>query len=177
MKERHADLEIELVISNEPVSIDQAQAEITVRPARMLPPDLVGHHAADMRFSVYGHRRDLGRFSARPEDHRWVGVAPPLTRSPVGAWQDRTIGLFMTMRADSFLRIARLVEAGMGLAMLPDFVAKAHPDLVQVLQYEDHLSTSVWVAAHADLTHAEPVSILLEELTEALSNDPKLQHR
>lgn len=176
LRERHADLEIELVVSNAPVSIDQAQAEITVRPTRMLPPDLVGHHAAEMRFSVYGHRNDLGTFSARAEEHRWVGVAPPLTRSPVGAWQDRTIGPFVTMRADSFLTVARLVEAGMGLAMLPDFVAKAHPDLVQVLQYEERLVTSVWVAAHADLTHAEPVRILLDALTEALSKDPRLQH-
>lgn len=176
LKKRHADLEVELVVSNAPVSIDHAQAEITVRPTRMLPPDLVGHHAAEMRFSVYGHRNDLGSFSARAEDHRWVGVAPPLTRSPVGAWQDRTIGPFLTMRADSFLTMARLVEAGMGLAMLPDFVAKAHPDLVQVLQYEERLVTSVWVAAHADLTHAEPVRILLDDLTAALSKDPRLQH-
>ena len=176
LKKRHADLEVELVVSNAPVSIDHAQAEITVRPTRMLPPDLVGHHAAEMRFSVYGHRNDLGSFSARPEDHRWIGVAPPLTRSPVGAWQDRTIGPNMAMRADSFLTMARLVEAGMGLAMLPDFAAKAHPDLVQVLQYEERLMTSVWVAAHADLTHSEPVRILLDELTSALSKDPRLQH-
>ena len=173
---RYEDLEIELVVSNAPVSIDRAEAELTVRPAVSLPLELAGARAARMRFSVYAvPGLDVKAAARSPEGFSWIGAAPPLTRSPIGTWQDRTLGASIKLRADSFLTIARLAVASEGLAMLPNFIGAAHPGLVQSTDVDAQFETSIWVAAHRDVAQAEPVRILMDDLVEALSSDERLQ--
>lgn len=168
----HPQLTIDVVAANAALNLERSEAEITVRPAQALPDGLSGRLVGRMTFRIFGAAGYLARNpSDRVEDHSWLGVGAPLTRSPVGAWQQATLGDRVDLRADSFLTLARMAEAGMGLAMLPAFVGRASPDLRPAAQFADLRETSIWVAAHADIAGAGRTRWLIDLLADALAED------
>ena len=106
--------------------------------------------------------------------HNWVGVAAPLTRSPVGAWLQDRLAEPPAIRADSFLTMARLVASGAGLAMLPTFVGRAEPGLLEHPRIGDREETDIWVATHPDLIFLPQVAELVTFFANAIGGGANL---
>ena len=176
LSRQHPKLNVEMIVSNQPMDVTRPEAEITVRPARSLPEGLVGTRAGTLSLRVYGSRDYLAQNTGTTySDHRWLGVAAPLSRSPVGQWQDDSISDAIVMRADSFPTLARLAETGLGVAMLPTFLGDASPVLELAGQFPDLLETSVCVATHPDLAETARVQAIMNFFLQALSQDTSLQ--
>ena len=168
-------LRVDLAVANHALDLGRPEAELTLRPARNLPEGLEGVAAADMRFGVYGSADYLARHGGLDMDrHRWLGATEPLTRSPVGTWQEEHLSDLPVISADSFLTLGRMAAQGLGLAMLPCFVGALTPGLVRVPGVEDGLSTRIWVAAHPDLLRLERVRTLAGFFADALAGDAAL---
>lgn len=172
LRRLHPDIEVAVIVANQPLDMRQPEAEITIRPARNLPGGMQGQRAATMDFGVYGSPDYLARHPGDdPDAHSWIGVAPPLTRAPVAEWQERTLSRPPLVRADSFPIMARLAAEGAGLAMIPVFVARAEPGLVPVRAFAERISTGVWIAAHSDLAAVPQVAALMAFFVEAIGSD------
>ncbi|MGZ0187698.1 MAG: LysR family transcriptional regulator [Alphaproteobacteria bacterium] len=171
----HPKLNVELVVANTPIDMSRAEAEVTLRPARNMPDGLTGEKICDMAFRVYAHRDYLAAHpSAHYGDHRWLVGTPPLTRSPIGEWQDANLGDAVSFKADSFMTLARMAEAGLGPTMIPSFIARQSHTLVRAPQFPDETFTSFWVAAHHDLMRIEWVPAMIEFLAESIGRDRAL---
>jgi len=176
LSRQHPKLAIELIVSNQPLDMSRPVAEITIRPARMLPEGLSGQRAGTMAFGIFGSRDYLAANPGpRYGDHRWLGVAPPLSRSPVWAWQEQNLPDDVVTRADSFIALGRMVETGLGLAMLPSFLAETCPELEPAPQFTDRLETTLWVATHPDLAATSRVQAIMTFFTQALAADPAFE--
>lgn len=169
----HPKLAIELVVSNQHMDVSRPAAEITIRPALSLTDGLTGHRAATMTFGVYGHPGLLRPGRATQDACPWLGVDGQLARSPVARWLETNAGP-ITMRADSFLALTRMAEAGLGLAMLPKFLGERSPELNLVSQITDRPETGIWVATHPDLAETIRVQTIMSFFSQALANDPML---
>ena len=169
LRMREPDIEIEVIVSNQPLDLSRPEAEITIRPAVTLPEGLRGVRAGSMAFRVYGTSEYLAANNSEdPARHKWIGAAAPLTRSPVGQWQERQLPNPPLLRADSFPTMARMAAEGAGLAMLPMFVANSEAALVQAAGFPDCEPTSIWVAAHSDLANVPQIADLIEFFAEAI---------
>lgn len=173
---QHPKLMIEMIVSNQPMDVTRPEAEITIRPARTLPEGLVGTRAGTLWLKIYGNREYLAQ-NTSPEypDHRWLGVAAPLSRSPVGVWQNENIADAIVMRADSFPTLARMAGTGLGVTMLPTFLGDTNPKLELASQFPDTLETSVWVATHPDLANTPRVNAIMSFFVQSLEADPAFQ--
>lgn len=166
------DIEVAVIAANQPLDMSRPEAEITIRPTPSLPEGMQGERAATMDFGVFGSADYLARNPADdPAVHRWVGVAPPLTRSPVGAWQESRLPHPPMIRTDSFPVMARLAAEGAGLTMIPVFVAGAEPALRPAPAFPRRTSTGVWIAAHADLAAVPQVADLMAFFVHAIGTD------
>jgi len=171
----HPKLSVELVVTNNPVDMGRPDAEITLRPASAVPAGLVGKRISAMAFRVYARAEYWAAHpSARHSDHRWLVGAGPLDRSPVGAWRDAYVGEAAGHRADSFVTLARMAEAGLGPAMIPSFLARQSELLVRAPQFADETQTSFWAAAHPDLIRLEWVEALIDFFVESFAKDRDL---
>ena len=167
----HPEMEVSVIVSNLPLDLTRPEAEITIRPAVTLPSGLKGQQAAKMGFGIYASAAYLADNPGdEPAQHRWIGVEPPLSRSPVGEFQNR-LPTPPLVRADSFPIMARLAAEGEGLTMIPDFVARAEPDLVAAPAFPERVTTSIWIAAHADLAAVPQVAQLMDFFVQALRSD------
>jgi DNA-binding transcriptional LysR family regulator len=173
---RHKGTNVELNINNSYVDFKKMEADITVRPANALPPDLVGQHACDILLHVYatpsyleGNRRNS--YSA----HRWLGVAPPLTATMVGDWERRNIpGSAIMLKSNSFVGLQGVAETGLGLALLPCCLGDPSPNLVRADCFPEALSTSIWVATHKDMIGSVKVQSVMSWFVQAIGKDADL---
>ena len=165
-------INVELLISNNYLDMTRPEAELTLRPTKALPEGMHGRKAGTMAFGVFG---SVGYLAEHPGDdparHRWIGVAPPLTRSPVGKWQEARLSTPPPVRADSFVTIARLVGEGGGLAMMPLFLGRSDPRLLPAPQFPDREVTDLWVAAHPELLPLPQVSDLIDFFVAAMKSE------
>jgi DNA-binding transcriptional LysR family regulator len=168
----HPKLNVELVVAKMPIDLSRAEAEVTLRPARNLQDGLTGQKICDMAFRVYAHPDYLSAHpSARYGNHRWLVGTPPLTRSPIGDWQDATLGDAIRFKADSFMTLAHMAEASLGPTMIPSFIARQSDALVQAPQFPDETFTSFWVAIHHDPMRIEWVPMMIEFRAESIGRD------
>ena len=68
------------------------------------------------------------------------------------------------------------MRAGLGLAVLPDFLA-AGPDCVRVLAPDEVFSDGVWLVMHADLAASARVRAVADFLAEAVTAHAALAGR
>ncbi|MBZ0129946.1 MAG: LysR family transcriptional regulator [Rhodobacteraceae bacterium] len=167
---QHPEIRVELQTTNAHLSLSRLDADLTVRPARELPEDLVGSIAAELGFGIYG-RRDIvaDQREAAHGTAQWLASGTLLERSPPGQWMAANIAPETVVgRADSFVTLALMARAGMGLALLPCCLGDDDPGLVRLNDGAPALVVDIWVAAHRDMAGVPRIKALRDYLVAAL---------
>ncbi len=162
----HPEVQVELVVSNMSMDPKHPDAEISIRPAKVLPDWLEGRRVAAMNMTGY-------KANGVARDAKWLAMSGPLLRSPLGAWQAEQPEETLGMKADSFCTLARMADAGLGRVMLPNFIGAASTNLKPIPGARTY-QTNIWTAAHPDLLRAERVRVAIDFFANALSADPRL---
>jgi DNA-binding transcriptional LysR family regulator len=149
-----------LICANGHLDLGRTGADITVRPAVRLPPDLVGDPAADLGFAVYQ--------APGGADH-WLTLHGALARVASAQWmQDHLPAAALRGGADSFLVLAELAQRGQGHAVLPCIIGDAIPGLHRVITDMPLPPVPIWVASHADLANVPRLALVRAALTAGL---------
>jgi DNA-binding transcriptional LysR family regulator len=155
------------------VELGRRDADLALRVVRPSQGNLKMRRLGEMTHGVYGHRDYLARHPARDDD--------PLAGRAVVTWDEAHAHLpaarWLAQRAPD-ARIAltastlraqiAAVRAGLGLAVLPDFLA-TDPDFVRVLAPDEVFSDGVWLVMHADLAASNRVRAVADFLAEAVA--------
>ncbi|MFT4961821.1 MAG: DNA-binding transcriptional LysR family regulator [Paracoccaceae bacterium] len=145
--DRAPDLRINLVCTNAHVDFDRLSADITVRPSVQLTDGLFGDIAAKMGFGVYMCR------GAKPG--RWLELQGPLSGSTPAKWmRDTVLADQILQGGGSFLVLQEMAAHGVGITILPHFIGREDPRLVEVLGLMPEMSVDIWVASHTDLANS-----------------------
>jgi len=142
-------LTIELNAQNQHADLARMDADIAVRPAERLPPELVGEPAGRMSFGVY---------AAPGGVLRWLGLSGPLRRIRAARWMDETVP----------------PDEIAGRAVLPDLLGAADPRLVRLDGTMPEISVPLWVASHADMSQVPRIRVVRQMLVEALRQEGRL---
>jgi len=100
----------------------------------------------------------------------WLGLSGTLQRSKAAEWLDRNVpDLDRSVSADSFLTLAALAAKGAGRAVLPTYVGRQTPGLIQIDVSPALRSVPVWVACHRDLAKSGRLTKARRFLVDRLS--------
>ncbi len=139
------DIQIQLILANEELDLTMRQADCAIRLRQPQQPDLIQRRLFTVHFHLYASAGYIEKHG-KPETmedlqrHRIVtfGVPVPAHLSELN-WLE-TVGDFSdagrrvaTLQINDILSIRRAVEAGAGIAMLPDYVVGKDSGLVQLL--------------------------------------------
>lgn len=150
-----------LMSSNAHLDLGRLQADVAVRPARGLPPEMAGEVVAELGFGAYA--RD-------PAERRWLGLAGPLARAVPAQWMAETIAPEAIVGcADSFLALAEMAAAGQGIALLPHLLAAGRPGLRPVDCGLPQMRVPVWVLCHRDLAGSPRMARFMAVVGEVLA--------
>lgn len=154
------------------VNLTQRDADIAVRATRRPPEHLVGKRIGAIRLALYAARDGQVQRYEDVEAGRapWIALAGLLPEHPLEAWRRAHFGAAEpAFRADSVLTIQQLVASGAGVALLPTFLAGAHPQLRALTEPLDETANDLWLLTHRDARHLRRISTVFGHLARTLS--------
>ena len=175
LRAAHPGIHIHLDTSDEPRDLAAGAADIAIRSSKQPSgAGVVGRRIADNPWTVYCSRayadlHGIPHGRAELATHPFIGGGGGVWE-PYQAWL-RQHGLeeSVVMQYDSGSGLLAGVRSGMGLTILPAFIADREPDLIRCIPPKDEDTTGLWLLTHERLRHVPRVRLVLDFLAKELT--------
>ena len=177
----HPDLVIELRTETTIVDLSRREADVALRLVRPKEAALVARRLGELPFAIFASetylkRRGTPRTLSAAAAHDFIGYNEALDHLPQVRWLHRAVrSPRYVLRASTLTTQTIACAQGLGLALLPVFVAIREPRLRQLFARHAGPSRELWGAFHADLRGNPRISTFLGWLTEVL--EPHVRER
>ncbi len=163
----YPDIQLELVIGNRFFSLSRREADVAIRPSRDPEGDMIGRRVCAISAAAYGAPSYLTR-AGRPNrpaelrNHRLVTCDDTLSHLAAARWMKRFENADnVVLRSNSFTVQSAAVRAGVGIAVLPCFVAD-DDGLTRLWPPPAELAGELWVLTHRDLRRTPRIRAVLD---------------
>ena len=175
------EVRLNVLTDNRALDLSKGAADVALRHGqRPADGDLVAKRICSVAGALYASQAYL-RARGRPERqtdlraHRIVGMHADLADLPAarlidGLVADESVAL---RHSDLGAQVAA-VEAGLGIAALPCFVADRRAPLVRLFPPEDVLAQTLWLVWHRSLRRTSRVRALVDHLAQGLARSRAL---
>lgn len=168
VRARYPDLDLDLRITQQNLSLARSDAEIAVRLTAPAPDSgLLGIKVADLYYHLYGARSYVDR--RKPELLEYIGYAPEFANWPETQVLDSIAkGGRTAVRVNHLGNRIKAARLGLGLALLPSIMAEPWPELVRVSRGAPLLQREIWVLVHQDLKDVPRIKVCVDLLVETI---------
>lgn len=170
LREKHPGLVLEIAADARAFDLTRREADLALRMGRPQAPGLVTRKLSAIQFRFYAAKALVG--SRRTVDlakDPFVGFEESLVQTPQESWFARTAPeRRVVFRCNSTAALAAAARAGVGVGLLPCFVAEPDPDLVALdgPAAPDH---ELWLLVHGELRRSPPVRAVIEWVDELVA--------
>jgi DNA-binding transcriptional LysR family regulator len=173
LREKHPELQVELVLSNRIQDLLQREADIAVRMTRPTQELLIARRIGQVEAGLHATKQyvkrhgapattaDLWRYALIGFDQPTAFIRAAVKSLP--AFQREAFAL----RADSDLAQLALIRSGAGIGFCQVPIAK-RDGLMRVLRKEFSLQLDTWIAMHEDLRNSPRCRVTFEALVQGL---------
>ncbi len=176
----HPDIEIELVASTSFLSASQRETDIAVHLSRPSAGNLVTSKLTDYHLRLYA---SAAYCAAHPPvrslddlaGHTLVGYIDDLIYAPELRYLAPIVrNQPVRVRSTSIVAQYHAVRNGVGICILPCFMAHQDPDLVLLLEEDIVIKRSFWLLYSADLRHIARIRAFADFLHKIVQRDKGL---
>ncbi len=170
------EVSIDLVAGAESLDLTRGEAEVAIRATPKPPETSFGRKVCDFRFALYSSPRYLERNGKTPLPERaWCLLDGTIAWLVPMIWKQREHAERRTaFKSRSTLAVLNAAAEGMGMTLLPCYLADADDRLVRVSDTIAHLDMELWILTHPDLRHTARVRALMAFLSESLTRQKDL---
>ena len=172
LQKAHPLLSYELHTGNELASLTRRDADIAVRATTRPPQHLVGKHIGPIRGALYAAKKGSAGKLADVEAGKadWIAPDDALPEHPSVVWRKRCFPkVAPRYRVGSILSVLELVAHGLGVGVVPLFLADGRSDVVRLTEPLDECETDLWLLTHPESRHLRRVSAVYSHLAQAMS--------
>jgi len=175
----HPGIEVEVAESTALLDLSRRQADVALRLSRQVPEHWVGRELGRAQYRVYAKRGAPGLPQRRTPLPTLLANAPWISfeREPsnrYGRWMlDHIPAQQVRLRVDMFNSVATVLRTGLGVGVLPAFVAPHEPGLVAVSAPIDELETPLWILTHPDLRRTARIQAFMQVFGDAVARELK----
>ena len=165
----HPLLAYDLREGNELASLTRRDADIAVRATKKPPQHLVGKHVGAIRVALFAAKNGgPTTFDAATANNTpWITPDDAMPEHLTVIWRKKHFPKVMpTYRVSSILTVAELVGQGLGLGLLPLFLAQGRNDVTQLTDSLDECQTELWLLTHTESRHLRRVSVVFGHLSQ-----------
>ncbi|MGO4380444.1 LysR substrate-binding domain-containing protein [Pseudoduganella sp. RAF19] len=157
LRAAHPDLHVRLDGDTRNVSLVRREADIVIRLSRPQDHDVVVRKIAAVPFSFYATRAYL-----KKKDRAYIAYDTSMDETPQQIWLQNEAGdAPIVLRSNDLAVQASAAAAGVGIAVLPDFMGGADARLVRLPHRGEALKREVWIAVHDDLRRAPRIQVVM----------------
>ena len=167
LQRMHPLLTYDLHAANELANLTRHDADIALRATKKPPQHLVGKHIGPVRVALFGPRGGVGL--AKADSATWIAPDDALPEHPSVLWRRKHYPrVTPAYRVGSILTVADLVGKGLGIGILPLFLAHGRKDLIQLSEVLAEAQTELWLLTHPESRHLRRVSAVFGYLSQTL---------
>ena len=164
----------ELLISLQGIStlasLERGEADLAVRLVRPEHPAQVTRRLGTLSFGLYAAPAIAAE---APEHWTFIGYDEALEHLPQQRWLDDYAGTrTMAVRVSDVSGQAEAARSGLGVAVLPSFLAEGDPQLVQVDPGSAPEPRTIWLVLHEDVRKAPAVRATADHLIDIFKDEP-----
>jgi len=169
---------LEIIVSNEISDLSLRQADIAIRPSSTPDPHLVGRKLGVIKQAAYVlHGSELGRTPQPLSSFPWLAPSPSMPYSQLHSWMKKTgYEDACICKMDTLLGLYTAVRSGIGIAVLPTYLAEQDPELTRLGAYIDEVAVELWLLTHPDLRHTARVRAVLDHFAGSEPIRSRLEH-
>jgi len=178
---RHSLVTFEITANAGAASLIRHDVDLAIWLSRPEQAQLASRRMTTLGFGLYGSAGYLDSHPLHdldgPKGHLLLGYEERLSHLPEAQWLARWAksDLF-TLRANCVDVLLSAAVSGLGLAVLPCYLADAEPRLVRILGPERVVMRDVWLVVHRDLRRIARVRALVDHLAgEGRAHDAEFQ--
>jgi DNA-binding transcriptional LysR family regulator len=167
LRERHPGIELVLSGDKRSVSLGRREADIAIRLSRPKERGGFTRKIGSLRFALYAAS---GYTQMRPaEAFEFVGYDDDLEHLP----QERFLHEYagerpFVFRSNDMVSLQAAVREGLGVALLPSFMAEPDASLVALAGPAPVFSRELWLVVHGDLRRSPPIRAVMDFLAEVI---------
>ena len=171
----HPNLTLEMVTSVSTVNLHRRDADIALRMVRPERGNVTIRKLGTLGFGLYAapiylhNRTSIETTSQSFEHDDFIGWSETQQHLPAAQWLEKTLrGKPCRLTTSSLSAQMSAVEAGLGMAILPHFMAQDKG--LMCVQNDVGCDQPIWLVIHSDLTHSRRVRAVADFL-ETLINE------
>jgi DNA-binding transcriptional LysR family regulator len=171
LKKTHPLLNFELHTGNELASLTRRDADVAVRATKRPPQHLVGRNVGSIRVALYAAKQRGAPKWADVQGGRadWIAVDDALPEHPSVIWRKRHLPKVVPRyRVSSILSVLELTALGMGVGIVPLFLASRRSDVVPLTDALEDAETELWLLTHPESRHLRRVAATYTHLAQTL---------
>jgi DNA-binding transcriptional LysR family regulator len=172
LQKAHPLLGFELHAGNELASLTRRDADIAVRATKRPPQHLVGKQVGPIRVAIYaGKKGSVGKLAqVEAGQADWIAPDDALPDHPSVVWRKRHFPKAkLRYSVNSILSVLELVALGLGVGIVPLFLAEGRRDVVRLTQPLAECETDLWLLTHPESRHLRRVATVYSHLAQAMT--------
>jgi DNA-binding transcriptional LysR family regulator len=173
-KRIHPLVQFELHTGNELANLSRRDADIALRATKRPPAHLIGRQLGVIRVAPFMAKS--ARLNSL-EDHLrkntpWIAPDDALPEHPSVLWRKKHVPKAQVQyRVNSILSVAEFVAQGLGIGIVPLFLARERNDLRQIGQALEESETELWMLTHTESRHLSRVSAVFTHFVQQIQLD------
>lgn len=170
LQPRHPALVYELQAGNELVSLTRRDTDIAVRATKRPPQHLVGRQLGMIRSALYTSAASpIALSDVQAGRVPWIAPDDALPDHPSVRWRKKQFPKAQpTYRVNLLLTVMELVARGMGVGVLPLFLAQGRSDLRPLTGSLADCETELWLLTHPESRHLRRIAAVYGHLASAV---------
>jgi DNA-binding transcriptional LysR family regulator len=170
----YPDLSLDLMMTENVLDLPMREADVAIRMREPQQAELIRRPLFDVTMRFYASADYLDRHGT-PETlealrgHRMIGYSPSAQQpTPVGYWLNAQLGLAhrSMLLMNNYFAMLQAAEHGLGVTMLPDYLAVDHPTLKVVVPALHSPSFTVYFTYPEELRRSRRVEAFRDFVTE-----------
>jgi len=172
LKELYPNIQVELIVTNDELNMSNRLADIAIRVTTSPPEHLVGREIRRIKWGAYASTEYISKHGKPTclkdvKNHRLIGATGTLRSHRTFSWLDNNYALNIDHRSDDFIAMSIFAEKGLGLAFLPDELARK--GIKRLFTFENERDNQLWILTHPDLRKIERIKVVMRYLATALA--------
>ena len=169
---------VELVTTSRWISLSKREADVFIsfpKPSdrRLSTKKMGGFSVGLYAAPAYLEKSGVPRSKSDLDDHCFVDYVEDLVEIEAVGWLSEIYSpRNVSFRSTSLIAQYTSASNGLGIAMLPTFVAAHNPDLVNVLP-DVSVTRDIWLSVHEDLLHIPRINAVVKFLEKQVTADRK----
>ncbi|HEP1382041.1 TPA: LysR family transcriptional regulator [Klebsiella aerogenes] len=164
LMEKYLDLRVEVLSGVQSVNLHRRDADLAIRMVKPESGNLTLKRLGKVGFGLYSADTGLaGSTDVAFNNAQYIGWPESHQHLPAARWITRTLrGRPCRVEANTLLAQLSAVSAGLGLGVLPHFMARKNG--LQCVNADIGVDQTLWLVMHSDLAHSRRVRVVADHL-------------